>query len=634
MAHIFTNTQIPRYSLIRVIFCSLFFAVSTVSIGQTSADKKAVKLLAKADEAVKERNFEEGIEHLRNAIGRDSAYAKAYVKLFELYNVMRQTSKIHDYQLLYVKHVPDKWLKPQIWASLAHHEMAKGEYRLARDFLAKAKKKDSILFNSIAFALAQIKQPDTLIINELPPQVNKFRHQYLPVLTVDSRTLIYTAIAEEGGDEDIVQSSFDGKTWSDAKSISENINSRYNEGACSISADGRTLIFTSCEGRRSFGNCDLYISRKIGDEWSRPQNLGKEVNSSSWDSQPTLSADGKTLYFVSTRSGGVGGRDIWVTNYGDASWSKPKNLGSRINTKRDETTPFIHPNNTTLFFSSNGHVGMGGFDLLKSERDSSGFVHIENLGFPINTYQDEVSLFITSDGGRAFFAKEERAEREVTSSELVTYAMVDKIISGVSYVTGKISNAKTLEPLRADLELIDLSSRSTFFQTESDSVSGEYFLVLPSGKNFGAFIEKAGYLFEDISFTTSAQTPSDTIDVFLDPVEVGAKLVLENVYFDFDSDELDRRSFEELEKIVKLLKDYPLVRIEISGHTDNVGSKKYNQDLSERRAKRIHTFLIQKGIASSAIQFQGYADTRPAFANDTNQGRARNRRIEIEIVAK
>ncbi|MCP4459821.1 MAG: OmpA family protein, partial [Cytophagales bacterium] len=587
--------------------------MSIFCFGQSSLDKKAIKLVSKAEDAIKERNFELGTELLLDAIGRDSTYADAYVKLFGLYNILRQSSKIHEFQLLYVKNVDEKALKLQIWKSLAYHEMTIGEYVRAKNFLAKAAKKDSVLSNSIEFAIQELESPDSLIINELPGEVNKFGFQYLPVLTVDNRALIFTARANDQSDEDILQSTFDGQNWSEAQPISEIINSPYNEGACTVSADGRTLIFTSCEGRRSYGNCDLYISVKMGENWSRPKNLGKKVNSAFWDSQPTLSADGKTLYFVSTRSGGIGGRDIWITHFKGGNWSLPENLGSRVNTKRDETTPFIHSNNETLFFSSDGHVGMGGFDLLKASKTKDGWQNIENLGYPINTFQDEVSLFITADGGTAYFAKEEKLGTLIQSSKLVSYAIPEegRVVSGVTYVTGVVRDAKTNAPLKSTLELVDLSDQANLFRTESDSLTGKYFLVLPSGSNFAAFIEREGYLFEDVSFTTSLRKPADTVDIFLHPLEVGAKLVLENIYFAFDSDELNQKSTEELNRIVNLLNKYPSISIEISGHTDNVGSYKYNKNLSERRAKKIYDSLIASGIQSSFIKYSGFADSFP-----------------------
>ena len=634
MAYIFANTQIPQHTLTKAFLCVLIFVISGICLGQQPIDKKAVKLVSKAEEAIKERKFEVGEDLLLEAIGRDSSYATAYVKLFGLFRMLRQSSKTHQFQLLYVRNVPEKELNPRIWQSLASYEFAIGSYRSAQDYLAKTKKKDSVLNNSITFAIEQLENPDSLKISELPTEVNRFGYQYLPVLTVDSRTLIFTAREDNQSDENIVVSTLENENWTDALPISENITTPYNEGACTISADGRTLIFTSCEGREGFGNCDLFFSKKTGKIWSVPANLGKNVNSRFWDSQPSLSADGKTLYFVSNRPGGVGGKDIWVSSFENSEWVTPKNIGKFVNTKRDETTPFIHSNNHALFFSSNGHIGMGGFDLIKTEKLDDEWRHVENLGYPINTFHDEVSLFITSDGGHAYFAKEEKHLGVIKSSKLVSYPIPseDALVSAVSYLTGRVRDAKTKEPLKATLELVDLSDLSHLFSTESDPISGEYFIVIPPGMDFGAFIEKEGYLFEDVSLVSQVEKMPDTIDIYLNPLEIGAKIVLENIYFGFDSDEMNPKSNEELNRLVKLLKKYPTIEIEISGHTDDVGSFEYNQNLSEKRAKKVYDFLVKKNIQKSVITHTGYAHTKPQASNDSEQGRAKNRRIEIKIV--
>jgi len=467
----------------------------------------------------------------------------------------------------------------------------------------------------------------------LPPAVNRFAFQYLPTLTVDSRTLIFTARSSNTSDENIVVSQFDGQHWSEATILSPAVHSRFNEGACSISADGRTLIFTSCEGRQSYGNCDLYISRKIGDDWQDPQNLGRKVNSTSWDSQPALSADGMTLYFVSNRPGGIGGRDIWVTKWEEDGWTYPKNVGQSINTPLDETTPFIHSNNETLFFSSNGHVGLGGFDLYKVEINASSH-KVVNLGYPINTHLEEVSLVLSSDGLQAFFAKERAEGGVITSSKIVKYDISEEneLVAGVTYVTGTVSDAFTKQPIEASLEIIDLSTRERVYAATSDAKTGRYYMVLPQNRSFGAFIERQNYLFEDLSFTTLNKT-TDTLDIFLQPITKGAKMVLENIYFAFDSDELDSTSNEELSRVAMLLKNHPGIKVEIGGHTDSTGSKSYNLALSIRRARRVYDHLLRLGVSQTSLSYHGYGDTRPLVSTQTEAEKEKNRRIEFGILA-
>ncbi len=617
----------------RLTLIGFLFLLVCLAFGQSSMDKKAVKLVEKGNAALKERDFNQAKILFAQAISRDSAYADAYVKLFGLHHVLRQPDEMYQIQLLYIQNVPEKYLNQQVWQSLATYEFNKGKYTQADQFISKANKVDSLLFKSIRFSLSEIQKEDKLDITELPPEVNRYAYQYLPALTVDQRTLIYTARVTSDSDEDIVMSEFDGQEWSEARSLAESINTRFNEGACTISADGRILIFTSCEGRQSYGNCDLYITRKVGDTWSKPENLGRKVNSTSWDSQPALSADGRTLYFVSNRPGGIGGRDIWVSVWENDGWSYPKNMEARINTSRDETTPFIHSDNHTLFFSSNGHIGLGGFDLYKINRMDSTWQSVQNLGYPINTFHDEVSLIIAADGSRAYFAKEETSGTSILSSRLVSYEIPQEkqLVAGVTYITGIVRDRDTNEPLKASLDIVDLTNRATVYATTSDELTGRYYLVLPTNEQFGAFIAKQGYLFEDLSFSTLNKA-IDTVDIYLQRIQAGSKLVLKNIYFDFDSDVLDKKSFEELDRVLTLLNENQGVRVEISGHTDSSGSKAYNLDLSKRRAKRVFDYLVTYGVPLARLSHVGLGDSDPLNADQTEAEKQENRRIEFKIL--
>ncbi len=635
MAYIFTDSQIHERSLIKGLYSILFFLLFQIGFSQTEIDKKAIKLVEKSDEAVADRDFQKARDLLNEALKRDSSYAKTYERLFTVLRILQKRDQIHQLQLRYVKNVNERFLNNQIWQSLASYEFSKGNYDEASKFMAEVQKKDSVLYESIQFSLEQISEPKEFEVTLLPPQINKLTFQYLPVLTIDGRTMIFTGLPGNGSDEDIYTSQFEGGDWSEATPISDTINTPYNEGACSISADGRTLIFTACEGRPTFGNCDLYLTQKTGDTWSTPKNLGEAVNSRHWDSQPSLSADGKTLYFVSNRPGGIGGRDIWITQFDGDKWSTPRNPGRPINTRHDETTPFIYANNRTLFFSSNGHVGLGGFDLFKAEFENGKWVKIKNLGFPINTFNDEVSLFITSSGDQAFFTKEESRNGKTYKSEIASYLIPKEkpFVPSVSYITGKVKDATTGQPLDAKIELVDLTNRGKTYSTESDPSTGKYFLVLPSSLDFGMFVERSGYLPQDISLSTSHLESSDTVDFQLQPIIEGAKMILSNIYFEFDSDELNDRSLEELSRIAEFLKREEHIHVEISGHTDNVGKASYNQGLSERRAKAVYMHLTTLKVSPSRMKHTGFGSSQPIATNETTSGQDQNRRIEFKITS-
>ncbi len=592
-------------------------------------------MVEKSDEAVAQRDFLKARDLLSEALKRDSAYAKTYERLFTVLRILQKPDQIYQLQLRYVRNVNERFLNNQIWQSLASFEFSKGNYQEASKFMSEVKKPDSILSESIRFSLEQISEPKEMKVTLLPPQINKLTFQYMPVLTIDAQTMIFTGLPSNGSHEDIFTSTFENGNWSEAKPISDTINSPYNEGACTISADGRTLIFTACEGRPTFGNCDLYLTQKTGEIWSVPKNLGEVVNSRHWDSQPSLSADGKTLYFVSNRPGGIGGRDIWITQFDGEKWSTPRNPGQPINTKRDETTPFIYANNQTLFFSSNGHVGLGGFDLFKAEFGGGSWGNIVNLGFPINTFGDEVSLFITSSGDHAYFTKEESRNGKTYKSEIVSYPIPkeESPVTGVSYITGRVKDALTGQALDAKIELVDLTSRGKTYSTESDQNTGKYFLVLRSSRDFGMFVNRPGYLPHDVSLSTSHLESSDTVDFKLSPIAEGAKMILSNIYFEFDSDELNVKSQEELNRMAQFLRRENHVRVEISGHTDNLGKASYNQGLSERRAKAVYDHFIGLEVPASRMTYLGYGSSQPIATNETPAGQQKNRRIEFRITS-
>ena len=633
MENIFTDSQIHGNSLIRSLLICLFMLSVLLVTGQT-ASKRTLKQVEKAKELIKGREFHKARSILAGAIDESPGYPKSYEHLFTVLKILGKEREVHNYQLRYVKDVASDQVDQRVWQSLASYEFRKGAYSEAFDFLKNSNNPDSILSSSIQFALEQSDRDSTFVMSELPKEVNRFQFQYLPVLTIDGRTLIYTGRKDEHSDEDIFISQFDGENWTEGESISNVINSPYNEGACSISADGRILVLTACEGRQTVGNCDLYISTKQGEEWSKLKNLGKTVNSRFWDSQPSLSADGKTLFFVSRRPGGEGGRDIWMSRFVNEKWTEPENLGAPINTKRDETTPFIHVDDSTLFFSSNGHVGMGGYDLYKSVRDEKGWTTPQNLGYPLNTFHDEVSLFASSDGHEIFFTKERLENSKIVWSKIIRHHLSEdeRYVPMVNYLTGNVYEFGTDKPVNAELKIIDLNRREASYLTESDPVTGRYFAVLPNGTDYGIFIEKQGYLFEEVSFETTISGKTDTLDFFLKPIASGASIVLRNIYFEFDSDQLQKKSFESIERVIELMRTNPKIRIEISGHTDNVGSPEYNLDLSKRRARTVYEEIVSRGIDLWRVSYKGLGQTQPLNENVSESEKSQNRRIEFRIL--
>jgi OOP family OmpA-OmpF porin len=381
----------------------------------------------------------------------------------------------------------------------------------------------------------------------------------------------------------------------------------------------------------------LYESIKIGSDWTTPKNLGPLVNSSAWESQPSLSADGRTLYFVSDRKSGYGRRDIWYSQLDDQGrWTKAVNAGTQINSQYDEISPFIHANNQTLFFASNGLPGFGGYDIFYCERDGETWSKPKNLGAPINDHKDQFSLFITANGLKGYYAQEEQQPQGGSISKIYELRIPEKqqIKQRSTYVKGVVVDDETNEKLKATIELIDLATNQVVSMVDSDSISGEYLMVLTTGSDYALYVNKMGYLFQSLHFNYEevSDFKSINIDIRMSRAKTGSVVVLNNIFFAVDRYELIDKSVSELEKLIKFLNDNPTVAIEISGHTDNTGSGSYNIELSHKRAQSVYTYLVNHGISPKRLQPKGYGSNRPIASNDSEEGKKLNRRIEFRVI--
>ena len=488
------------------------------------------------------------------------------------------------------------------------------------------------------FALAYKKNhPATNYLFEpknIGPAINSVYLEYYPSLTIDGKEMIFNR--RINGDEDFYESRLVNGEWSTAMPIKGKLNTNLNEGAQTISQDGQSLIFTGCNYPEGYGNCDLYISFKNkNNEWTEAENLGASVNTDSWESNPSLSPDKKDLYFSSNRPGGYGGKDIWVshkTNKG--GWSKPTNLGPIINTKNDETCPFIHSDNLSLYFNSNGHEGYGRSDLFISKKnEQNGWSEPLNLGYPVNTIDDEGSLIVASDGISCYYASDfEKAENGI---DIYSFKLRDDIKSlRTLWIKGHVFDQKTSKGLPCSIELTDINNRNhkSSIQTDED---GYYFITLPEGKSYAFNVERKGYLIYSENFALEKNSTDSfyNIDIALNPIEAGAKTILKNIFFSLNSFELMTSSNEELDKIVSFLFENPKVILEIEGHTDNTGTQSSNLLLSQKRSKSVFNYLVSKGIDSKRLRSKGMGDSYPIDTNDTEQGKSNNRRTEIHIIS-
>jgi outer membrane protein OmpA-like peptidoglycan-associated protein len=628
-------------------FSFLLFFLPVFAFAQqrqyTTSDKEAIKYFAKANESLDENLYEDAIAQLKQSIEADGKFVEAHAVLADIYRRMHQhKSAIEQYHKV-IELNPD--FNRSVYLKIGEEEVNEAHYDDALQHLNKYLTYPDItpqnnfyaqkLILDCKFSIQAISHPVPFKPINMGPAINTGNDEYLPVATADESTLIFTR--KINNNEDFYKSvKVDGK-WQTATYLSDRINTpEYNEGAQSISQDGKYLFFTGCNRPDGLGRCDIYISQKKGDDWAKPFDLPPPVNTSGWESQPSISADGRTLYFVSNRKGGYGGYDIWKSTLTEKGWGEPENLGPNINTSFDEQSPFIHPDDSTLYFCSNGWPGLGGKDLFVSRMDKDGkWQKPENLGYPINSNGDENGLSLTANGTYAFFSSNHLDG--LGGYDIYTFELPPNLRPHiVTYVKGKVNDAQTMQPLEAAVEIIDLQKNIPVYQDYSDATQGNFLATLTSGKNYGLNISKSGYLFHSENFSLVGHESKDSfnITVLLQPIEVGNKVILNNIFFDTNKFDLKPESLSELQKLVEFLNENPTVHIEISGHTDNIGNNQANQLLSENRAKSVYQYLTSNKIDASKLVYKGYGETQPIAPNTSEEGRKLNRRTEFKIIAK
>jgi outer membrane protein OmpA-like peptidoglycan-associated protein len=640
---------------------ALLFSYANAQPGMqySSTSSKAIKSFEKAKELLNERKDAEAVKALEKAMEADPGFVEPRILLSELSAEKGDLESAIKMANEVAKINPDffkgNYLNLAEWNYLAAHYAEVipplERYLSLPGISADGKKAANRLLAAARFSAWAMEHPVPYEPKNLGKNVNSPLDEYLPSLTADEQELVITVLAprdpSRGNDprnmfEDFYGTKKDKGQWQPRRNLGPPVNTEGNEGAQFVSADGQYLFFTACEeygsypgGRKGFGSCDIFFARRINGKYGVPKNIGAPISSGAWDSQPCLSADGTTLYFTSSRAGGKGGADIWRSKMGnDGRWSAPENLGDSVNTAGNEEGPFLHPDGKTLYFSSTGHPGLGAADLFFCRiREDGKFGKAINLGYPINTKGDERDIIVNTAGNTAFVSsKREGGEggMDIYSFDLYPAARPQ----AVTYVKGTVLNAESGEPLSSLIELTNLLSGKNAALVESDPAAGQFLVCLPKGTDYALSISKPGFLFhsENFSLLESASQEPFQLTVKLMPLKAGNKVVLKNVFFNTGSYALEQRSASELDKLVKLLQGSPELKIEIGGHTDNVGDKQKNMTLSENRAKSVFDYLVNAGIEASRLSFKGYGDSQPVADNNKEEGRAMNRRTEFKVI--
>lgn len=520
-------------------------------------------------------------------------------------------------------------------------------YRRFPDLTDRRRKQVTKMFNTASFSSIALSNPVPFEPKRLQGDINSQSSEYLPSLTAAGDQLIFTRRVR--GQEDIYIAKFADGKWIDAQPIS-GINTDDNEGAHVISADGTLILFTACDRPIGQGGCDLYQTQYRNGNWSRPTNLGPRTNSPSWESQPSISADNQTIIFSSDRTGGYGGNDLYmVRRMEDGKWSKAINLGDHINTSGDDESPFLHADGKSLYFRSNARPGMGGFDIYVTRYDTQKeeWTPPVNLGYPINTEGSEGGLTVSLDGTRAFFASDasSRAEGGVRNLDIYEFELYEEARpEPMTYVKAKVKSEEG-SLLPTSFQIIVLSTGDTI--SSGLAASGSFVQALPIGEDLAFYVESDGYQFASYFFkgdTVRKISDPYVLEIELLPIEVvdvdnttpseekeTSAVVLSNLFFETGSAVLLPASEVEIRKLTSLLVDNPKASIVIIGHTDNVGTPESNLTLSQERANSVKTALVQLGIADHRINTEGRGESQPRATNDTEEGRALNRRTEFVL---
>lgn len=493
------------------------------------------------------------------------------------------------------------------------------------EMLERFRKALSLWENPVAFDPVNLKA------------INTRFDDYFPSITADGQMISTTVLVEEADyykQEDLYWSRKRNGSWQIARPLSAPMNTPQNEGSQSFSADGRYMFFVACNRKDGIGSCDIYYAMRMGDTWSPPLCIGAPVNSPYWESNPVLSPTGDELFFVSNRKPNIGGRDIWhckveIMDNGLLRFSNAENLGRPINTEKDDFAPFIHADNQTLYFASNGHYGLGRSDIFLSRRTENGWSEPENIGYPINTNGDEAGFVVNAAGTKAYFSSD-KVENNGQQLDIYEITLPQSARpQPMAFVVGRTYNAATGKSVDTHIEIFDTRTSTKIYESVSDRYTGEFTGYLPPDGQYGINARRQGYLF----YSGNIDATNDSLLIALQPAKAGSKIVLRNLFFAFNSAEIEAQSTKEVALLIDFMRQNQKIRIEITGHTDNVGTEPYNQQLSQARANALRQALIDGGIAPDRMVATGKGSTEPVATNNTDEGRQQNRRVEIKIIS-
>lgn len=634
----------------RLILSILTFCFSLVVFSQAASDfyRQGLQL-------IKSQKFELAIEKFQKAVQYEPKYADAWFYLGKTYDHLnRNEEAINAFRTL--EQINPKY-DYNIYYDISRAYIEQDNLRAARiyikrflEYLPKGPKSERMVhlamnrLNYVDISAELREQPENASQPVPISALNSSSGDYMPQVNPTGNRLYFTSVRPGGFDfrdensppndygEDIYYSKLEGDQWSAPELLPEPINSMANDFGSAFTGDGQSMVFVRCDEEGAIGSCDLYVTQLIGSNWTTPVNMGNVVNTSDWESQPTINSDGNRIIFTSIRQSGYGGSDLYMIEKNQLGlWGIPQNLGSIVNTPLSENSPFLAADGKTLYFSSTGHPGMGGADVFYTIFENGKWSKPQNLGRPINSRGNDTNFSISASG-KAYLASSRLDENNF---DIFSVELPDELKPKPTFVVqGIVSNAVTSDPLNALVLIEDINSGELIATNKSNEETGEYLVVLPAGRDYSVSASAKGFFFYSQSFELPTDTSYAEItnNIALEPIEKGTKVVLNNIFFELGKAELKPISYVELNKAVDLMKNNPSMVIEVGGHTDNLGGEAANQALSQKRAQSVVEYMVLAGIPRDKLIAKGYGESQPIKDNTTKEGRAANRRTEFVIV--
>ena len=631
------------------------------------------KLVKKGNKFYQKEQFEEAASAYEKAYNSRPGDVKLSYKIGLSYLKSSSKDKALEYFISSYKIKPDisdeiNYLLGQAYQFNHQFDLAIEQYEI----YGQKRGKENLVAQKISeceLGEELVNNPVDIRLENMGNIINTEYDDYAPMISADAKTLVFTSRRKGStGDkkdkdksyfEDIYKSTHQTDQWERPIGIGSPINTEFHDAAAALSPDGAEIfVYKDDNGG------DIYVSKYDGEVWSEIEKLPESINSPYWEPSISVTADKKTYYFSSNRPGGLGGLDLYMcTQNDDGSWGIAKNLGPNINTVFDEDAPFIHPDGKALYFSSMGHIGMGEYDIFKSELIDNEWQTPRNMGFPINTAKDDSYFVISQDYKLGFYSSskeggvgksdiyaiymEEKPFDYDSAGTFVKHPLTPEKMSSIAVnpvvkekkkgtvFQGKVLDAASGSPIEARVLLVNNEKNYVIGEGLSNSQTGRFRIEIPISKNVGLVVEKEEYLFHSRNFGFAQMLKNKIIntEVALEKLAPGSTTVLKNIFFDTNKSNIRTQSISELDRIKNLLLKSPEIKIRVNGHTDNVGNKSYNKNLSKKRAKAVVEYLISHGVNHNQLSYKGFGEEKPLVSNDDEKdGRELNRRTEIEIV--